>query len=668
MSTGFSRGLGRIGHIFKTYAKCLNATLGFVSSVGGTGYLSVGSLTGIGVITSYIIEWHLGSPDGVVVLVSGYNPDSTVNTLHPFANEPVISGDLYAVVRYIVIDGIRYSPYYRIGQYSPDLKICFSYVHVNGIDCTNGTDGTYSHIFNYTGTIDASNLANRSIKFMLNSYANYVAYKFDGQTVVDQIKISYVSINDPNNPQICAFWNVGQISNNFTSNPKAYNLTVPAVINLRQYYSFNLGDYLLIEIVPRVLDLTNINTNWTLSLKCLDAFTNYVPPINCRKIDTNSFRIVWNGAQCRYEFYYKHINNYIVPNDWKTYLVQAYVSFMSPWLSYYPGTNEFMIPFNRKSNASTLSWGGNIACFNGSGIRYVKTGTNLFITFTSSIDYQRSKSSYLTEIGNNEWLKYVNDNSNVDYFKFLNFTLITGISCGDTITTKYYNIHHDSVFTWNDTNKTVSINLVSIINNIVSSGSCDTITSAAQQMTNQCNLLTTLADFDIISPMVQANAIFGTSSLYPTIVKDMILNPFDGVAVADKSLADFGPIGWENYAIGGTSTYYGYITGERKIMLLSDVDPANNFRIDNFQDSETGLRLTKSICEYIKINGIVVSNIINKVANNVVSVGAWTNFTPSALSTEDTSYATTYSGPYTSGVLNNFNFNIPVILFFWCGR
>ena len=53
-----------------------------------------------------------------------------MNAIHPFTNRCVCGGTLYATIRYIVIDGIKYSPYFREGQYSPDLLSCLGNIVV----------------------------------------------------------------------------------------------------------------------------------------------------------------------------------------------------------------------------------------------------------------------------------------------------------------------------------------------------------------------------------------------------------------------------------------------------------------------------------------------------------------------------------------------------------
>jgi hypothetical protein len=56
---GFTRTLGKIGHVIPQYEECLEATLGFAThSDGLTGLLSVGLITAKAgeVVTSYVIE------------------------------------------------------------------------------------------------------------------------------------------------------------------------------------------------------------------------------------------------------------------------------------------------------------------------------------------------------------------------------------------------------------------------------------------------------------------------------------------------------------------------------------------------------------------------------------------------------------------------------------
>ena len=170
---GFTKNTGLIGHMLpKAFTECLTADLAFQShSDNLIGYLSVGAITGIGTISSYVIEWHLNSANGPIVFLSGYNTTETIDASHPFTNEPVQSGNLYAVVRFIVINGVKYSPYRFMGQYSPDLKLCFNYVRVADINCSNGIypTGTYTHYFAYSNTVDPSDNASRELKFMLNS-------------------------------------------------------------------------------------------------------------------------------------------------------------------------------------------------------------------------------------------------------------------------------------------------------------------------------------------------------------------------------------------------------------------------------------------------------------------------------------------------------------------
>lgn len=666
MGTGFTRGLGKIGHMLKRHEECLNATLAFASSSGGVGYLSCGLITGLGTITSYVIEWHLNSPTGAIVMLTGYNPSETVNAIHPFTNEPVQSGNLYAVIKYIIIDGIKYSAYYRAGQFSPDLKICFSYVPVTAVTCANGGAGIYSHIFTYVNTIDSAVLANRVIRYELNSETTYVAWKFTGFNVVDQIKISYVSITDPSHPQVCSYWRVGSaVSTNFTSSPKAANLSyLQQVIKLANFYSYNSGDYLLIEIVPRVIDTGNTNTNWTLELKCLSSFSDYSPPANSRKLDLSSVRLTYLPAACGYSLYYKHINRYAVPTHFANYLQNNYISSLLG-IGYNTGTNEFFV--NNFYNYATSSNQGiipaNTSCFNGAGIRYQKIGPDIIITFTSSVDYNRSKTQYTNTIANALWTSYVADNTNIEYYKFFLLLMTVGTSCGDTLSTMAYYIHHDSVFAWDDANNKVTITLFTITNGYAADTSCSTVRSGIDGYVSNANGLRALSNFDN-SSIAQNNVVmFGVSMIMATPYNNNV-SVLEGAFSTNTNVGTFvemfTPDQWTSYSAsyGSSGNVFGYVTGERGFTITNMADGANYYRIENLQDSDTGLKLTDSVLELTRYAGVNYDGICKK-AGNVISTGGWSNFSAFNLGAIGGTHAQTSSTSYITGVVNDFNFNIP---------
>ena len=93
--------------------------------------VSAGDLIGIGTISSYVIEWRLNSIKGKILFLSGYAPDEPVEHIHPFTNACVCNGEIYMVIKYVTIDDVKYSPYFRGGQHSPDLLTCLGSITID---------------------------------------------------------------------------------------------------------------------------------------------------------------------------------------------------------------------------------------------------------------------------------------------------------------------------------------------------------------------------------------------------------------------------------------------------------------------------------------------------------------------------------------------------------
>lgn len=118
------------------------------------GYLSCGTLSSLNCIFGdYLIEWRMSSYTGYEILRSGEGPDPLIAVQHPFFDYPVDCGTLYPVIRYVDIDGVRYSPYIGVGDiYSPDLLECLDPVIVDCITTTT-TSSTSSSTTTTTTTM-----------------------------------------------------------------------------------------------------------------------------------------------------------------------------------------------------------------------------------------------------------------------------------------------------------------------------------------------------------------------------------------------------------------------------------------------------------------------------------------------------------------------------------
>lgn len=585
-------------------------------------------------IGDYLIEWHLNSREGSIVLYSGIGTDPLINIQHPFSNEPVESGILYPILKYIYIDGIRYvtneldvieGDVYdnNISYCLPDSSSGADSVGVNGLTCYNGSAEIYSHLISYNNELDEAINAQRTVRYELSSDVNFIAYKFNGYEVVDEIEIKYVSSLDPLNPVICSNWRVGlNAACDFESIPKVAgncihssnsNITIQQVINLRNFYEYNNGDYLLIKITPRVLEPSNQNTNWDLYLKCLDTFEDYIPPINCRELDISSIRMEWSQSTCQFTVYFKFINSYITPYHFKEYLQFYYIKSPRYYTGYNPVDDEYYttFPFFKSVYGDILAGGINI-CSPSYPINYTKIGNTLTITFDNISDYNIEKDIYDSVVINSNWTNYNTDDSNINHFKYWRIQIYDGISCGDTIVKHYIYTHKNSNFIWSDIDKTCTIPIISFTNNYPIDplfNTCDTGYSIIESIKNTINEELLAPDFNITVSSIKSQTILVGHAIveYNTNVVSRVVptGPFVQNVTTPEFCEMFIPTGWDSYSGNFADKAFGYITGDRIINIIDDTDPINNFEILNHQNITDGTYQEIPTLEYRIENGII---------------------------------------------------------------
>ena len=423
-----------------SYSGCSLYHPHFFSSGSTYSLLSCGNLvSNTATIGNYVIEWRLNSISGTIVLISGNsgNPDISIETYHPFIDIPVLGGTLYPVIKYVYIDGYKYtSTFEPESRWSPDLATCIGPILVSDMTCYNGTlvDSNYTHTIDYNANTMNPSQATRSVNFILNNdgTTKNFSYIFYGYQVADTIKITYTG----STTQVLDYWLVGtNVSSDYTSNPKVWGST--------SYYryvygsmigdvsltgiSYVSGDALKIDIIPN--NVTN-NTNWKLDLKCQTAttFADYDPswfPYGSCIIDNSSINIKYVtdvSYDCYYEIsfntysgigYYDFVNSYFykyMPVSIQTYYINwvsgsSYYFRFADYTSYYifgvapPGSNncqassgEFNVDYNKDTNVVTL-------------------------TFSNLIDYNLFKDDYLYVSGSTSMSNYTNDNTQVEHFK-----------------------------------------------------------------------------------------------------------------------------------------------------------------------------------------------------------------------------------------------------------
>ena len=592
MSTGFSRSLSRIGHTLINRQKCLKANLAFASTGSTAGLLSCGLITGSGTITSYVIEWRSGSRTGDVVMLSGYNPNEPVNAIHPFVDEPVQSGDLYAVVKYIVIDGTKYSPYYRYGQFSPDLKICFNYVSVGAVTCANGLQPLpYTNQFAYTNATDPAENASRSIKFNLNSdgSTHFIAWRFTGYNVVDQIIVKYYKINDLANPVILSNWAVGlnNTGDNFTSDPKRRDYTKLSFVEDLTQFSFVDGDYILFEVIPRVDEPTTTDTNWLLEIQCLDSFPDYTAPAGCRTVDPTTIGIAFDSVNCLYDITFKTLVPYVLQDHFRNYLDNRFLTSCDNLMATIPhqdfANHTFHIPVLRLMDITTgsiLSSGYTCNALAGS-LNVTKVGSLYTLTFTSVDDYNLYKNNYNGILADSNWQQYVNDNTNLKYYMYFMLYLRIANSCGDTYTTKSIYLHHDAAWTFDDVNYIITVNAIAITNGMTSAP-CDNTYSKINSDVSNIGYAITNPDFDITTYC--RTDTFLSARFHSVWDRGETYKPYalayyvDDAALKGNIPSDWGPFWIPNYM----TTYSGFQMVAGKVEITDINDPLNNFKVSTW--------------------------------------------------------------------------------------
>lgn len=582
---GFTQSLGLIGHMWRRlFAQCETSELQFETASNNlVGLLTVGEVIGgSGVnITDYVIEWRLGSITGEIILITGIGDDPAIQAFHPIISEPVVGGELYAVIRYIVIDGVRYSPYFRQGQYSPDLLECLGSVTIVTMNCGNGTIGTYSHQVEYMNTSQPASNATRTLKFDLNSDGSTTefAWRFYTLTIADRIQIYYVS---GETETLLRDWVVGLNvpANDFVNTPHKYNqTTLLNVIDLTTI-TYVSGDWLKIVITPSYYDPSFTDTNWYVYFKCFDStnpFNRLPVPNITNDIDLESFAMTWDAVRCGWSL------TFDTGDDSTAALTTSDVYQYLHVIGYYSWDwalqREVFLDQNSGCNSSFgyTYFTGTIVALDGE-LTIAKVGSNLSYSFTNEDDYNLYKTQYEASIASAHYADYSADGTNLLHYKMFYILERISMTGGDTAYNKYIYLSPHCTFTFDDVNYIISIDVVPQVNEFVSPAcdtTGDTLDAWNANMDNTFNennySITTKyrADYQftyiyyIPYTFNQTDKTWGT---WFTLVGDLFDNAFSTM-----------PAEWWNQGAG----YYGWTFTKfyLRVIITDNDDPANNFQV-----------------------------------------------------------------------------------------
>jgi hypothetical protein len=386
-----------------------------------------------GSIGDYFIEWHLGSPSGTIVFTSGETIDpGEVQVQHPFIDEVVFAGTLYPVIKYVDIDGIRYSAYWNVDdRYSPSFLSCLNFTNntpgtviIDAIECTTvlGADPLYPYSLTYTNGVDLAVNKSRTLKYNIcGPGMKYLAVEFDAYQVADQLKIYYCTIADENGV-LLENWihgNRGPGGGTFTenlypddypNNPRCalYGRTGTSplcfITDIRGF-TFTAGDYLRIEISGAVYEPTNSNTNWYIKFKSLTVLAaTFITDTGLSKItDTPSISYI-SDPSCRYEVAYNTTDDIdSVPQRFTGGVPDLY-KYLWFWITQYSNPANAYMENPVRLGLPWKSFGSNFGLFSNTGFNVLsnldpgeqislqKSGNDYIFTFSDVDDYNKMKS------------------------------------------------------------------------------------------------------------------------------------------------------------------------------------------------------------------------------------------------------------------------------------
>jgi hypothetical protein len=460
------------------------------------GKIVAGNLTGSceNEITDYKISWYGPDSNENIAFTSGigqeYGPYDLTHPLTGTSSPTAIEGIYKPIIDIIKINGLDFSNDGGDGTIQ-SLLDCFetTTVEVFPFTCDNGTElGDYTHRVNFSNAaVGVTPLTLRST-FNLNSDINYFAWRFQGFTVPDTLKITFYG-SAYSEPIILEFYTVGSDlpNTNYNVFPRLIdsNSILQKVTNLSNFIIGD-NDYLLLEVIPNP---NNPQTNWDFYFTCLNDFdcdlcqNQYInepykiisSSIVTTPQDCDRVRIRFDLSGCTFNDYgLTDIYKYAGSLGTRAFVIGSSLIFNSDL--YYESTG-----------CASGGSGNPGVCLtpNNNIITFEKTVTNdvgvINMTFTDINDLN----VYLTSYNNKKNLlinqlthPWIDDPTIYNYYKYLRLEIpytVGDALCGDGINRLYFNVHLSSVPVSGTTNDlyTLTIPMPTIQSGLLTYGECE---------------------------------------------------------------------------------------------------------------------------------------------------------------------------------------------------
>lgn len=463
---------------------CNDCKLGFSNYISpNVGKLSVTNLTGTcdASIDNFWVDWYGPNDPNLFRFSSGKGsvfPGYT-NTfpLVGASSPPLPPGSYVGKIRSVELNGVNFSNPTTAGSVdSSSLVNCSLTQFITSLNCSNTTnpDTYYSHVFTYQGNNPSGGQpAPLETYFTLNNGQSYFAYSFDADAQPDVLTLTLVKSNGTQ----YILENIKQGTNNVSTNfcpstfPKQYysDSELKRVLTLSPLLNITSNDYIKINIQPNTAPLTN----WTFKCTC--------PPVlsyekNCyNQYQNQSYKIKLNTITpitdqgCQYTVKFKvqgcdylnttgfdgsNYQNYVI--GWNTY--QS---------SFTNGLSDFInFSLNKPYRIYSISYGYSNSClqtFQSYTVQKFNTpGTERIVfTFTNSSD-GTTLYNEVNSIKTSLMTTFINDNTNINYYKFIGYILPTSTAIINPCIQENYSVnteifHCSSTITLSPDSLTLSI-------------------------------------------------------------------------------------------------------------------------------------------------------------------------------------------------------------------
>ena len=316
----------------------------------------------------YVIDWY-DSEDNIVLTTGKTFTDPSVQLIHPLTGTSAVympAGIYTARVRYVVIGGTTYYssqalPPEACRDWCEGFDIDVAVTEVTAIECGErnlpiGSD--YDYQLTYSPGMDYKQYSNFNVQLASDGSSGYLALNISAAQVPDTVEVYWGDIND--NILLASYCSGSDITSSSEGTP-AYlgGDGKKAVINYNQspYKPYPAGQMLTVRVVSNV----NINTIWSLQLKCLDenAFpetTNWFPA-TLRNTDITNI-LITRTVDCIYTLKFTLPDSVIDPALLLTNFYKYNTISKDTSQTFNYATGEVTTTFNKGDRLNIYGWYG----------------------------------------------------------------------------------------------------------------------------------------------------------------------------------------------------------------------------------------------------------------------------------------------------------------------